>query len=149
MTSIPAFHVSTKGKAEGTATVLIPCRKDSVSSGTFSLTVFIQFDPTVDPYPNGSLKLKTDLSDSLKSTFIATSMELVNSYGKHSPTIYVTGQCKSSAGVKGLRYWLTITDNGAAVNESLAGFAIHDNTGKRVAYAMGAITKGNIKVDPS
>jgi hypothetical protein len=94
MTSIPAFHVSTKSKAEGSGKVFIDTRKDAVSSGIFEFAISPQFTPPTNDYPAGTLKLKIDLSDSAKGTFTSTSIELINSYGKHNPTIFFTGQGK-------------------------------------------------------
>lgn len=97
VTSIPAFHVSDLSKVEGSGDVFINSRKDAVSSGVFAVKLAVHFDPAVDDYPVGTLQIKVDLSDSAKGTFTATSIELINSYGKHNPTIYLTGRCSAEA----------------------------------------------------
>jgi hypothetical protein len=99
--------------------------------------------------------IKTDLSDSAKGAFTATSVELINSYGKHNPTVYLTGRCKAeqapvgAAVLKGLRYWVMIADNQRDNNGTpdIVGFAIHDGNGNRIAYGTGPL-KGNITVAP-
>ncbi len=77
-TSIPAFHVSDISKARGSGEVFIQSRKDAVSSGIFSVRLDVHFDPSTDDYPAGSLTIKVDLSDSVKGTFTAASIELIN-----------------------------------------------------------------------
>ena len=155
--SIPAFHVSDISKVEGLGDVFIASRKDAASSGVFTVRLAVNFNPAVDDYPSGSLTIKADLSDSLRATFTATSVELINSYGKHNPTVYLTGRCTSDlAGSaqppKGLRYWVMLADN-KGPNDSngtpdVAGFAIHDRTGARIAYGTGPLRSGNFTVAP-
>lgn len=156
-TSIPAFHVSDASKVDGVGDVFIASRKDIASSGVFTVRLSVHFDPLgADDYPTGSLLIKTDLSDSAKGTFNATSIELVNSYGKHDPTVYLTGRCaESTAGVpahRGLRYWLMIADNKKAADSQgtpdVVGFAIHDRTGARIAYGTGPLKSGDFTVAP-
>ncbi len=153
MTTIPAFHVSGKSQAEGTGKVFIDTRKDAVSSGIFEFSVFAQFNPAINDYPTGTLKLKIDLSDSAKGVFTSTSIELINSFGKHNPTIFLTGKGKMKTNLKkppvGLRFWLMIADNGNKKTPTVAGFAIHDRNGDRVAYGTGPFVAGNVKVDPN
>jgi hypothetical protein len=152
--SIPAFHVSDASKVAGDGQVFIQSRKDAVSSGIFSVKIAAHFDPATDDYPSGSIRIKTDLSDGAKGVFAATSVELINSYGKHNPTVYLTGRCTGDiTGVeslpRGLRYWLMLADN-SRNNEGTAdivGFAIHDRIGNRIAYGTGPL-KGNITVAP-
>ncbi|MBI3218424.1 MAG: hypothetical protein HYZ44_02835 [Bacteroidetes bacterium] len=153
MTTIPAFHVSGKSQAEGTGKIFISTRKDAVSSGIFEFNVFAQFNPASNDYPTGTLKLKIDLSDSAKGTFSSTSIELINSHGKHNPTIFFTGQGKMKTDSKkqpvGLRYWFFIADNGNGETPRVAGFAIHDRNGDRIAYGTGPFISGNVRVDPN
>ena len=155
--SIPAFHVSDASKIDGSGDVFIASRASGALSGVFTVKMAVHFDPAVDDYPVGALTIKADLSDSLKATFTATSVELVNSYGKHNPTAYLTGRCTSdaptgAAPVKGLRYWLMVADNQqgstAPGTPDVVGFAIHDRTGARIAYGCGPLRSGNITVAP-
>lgn len=152
--SIPAFHVSDQSKVNGTGDVFISTRKDAASSGVFVVRVSAQFIPGSDPYPVGSLTIKVDLSDGAKGMFTATSIELINSYGKHNPTLYMTGRCNGDgAGIpKGLRYWLMVVDNQTGGNGQgavdVVGFAIHDNMGNRVAYGTGPLKSGALAVGP-
>jgi hypothetical protein len=152
--SIPAFHVSDISKVDGVGDVFIASRKDAASSGVFNVRVGVHFNPAVDPYPTGTLSIKVDLSDGAKGVFTATSVELINSYGKHNPTVYLTGRCDGDAAGagKGLRYWLMIADNqpgtDAKAGGDVVGFAIHDNTGARVAYGTGPLKSGAFTVAP-
>lgn len=157
--TIPAFAVSDKSRAEGGGQVFIASRTGG-ATGTFDIRVNVHFDPAVDEYPVGSVFIKADLSDSMKGSFNATSVELVNSYGKHNPTIYITGQCKGdivvgAAPIKGLRYWVMIADNrgqqtatAPSGTPDVVGFAIHDRNGNRIAYGTGPLKSGNIAVEP-
>ena len=154
--SIPALHVSTRSKAKGGAKVFISARKDALVSGIFTLKISIEFDPTTMDYPTISvLSLKTDLSDGINATFDATSVELINAFGKHTPTIYLTGRCKSNnAELKGLRYWLMIANNKNPNDQNttpdIISFAITDRNGNRINYGTGPVMEGgDIVVDPS
>jgi hypothetical protein len=154
-TSIPAFHVSDISKARGSGNVFIESRKDAASSGTFSVDLNVHFDPAADNYPAGSFVIKVDLSDSAKGAFKATSIELINSYGKHNPTVYLTGRCDAeTAGSvpKGCRYWLMIANNKKANDPQgtpdIVGFAIHDHNGNRVAYGTGPVKSGDFDIAP-
>ncbi len=153
MISIPAFHVSGQSLAKGKGKVFIASRQDSSSSGNFIISIVAQFDPATDDYPTGSLKIDADLSDSTKGVFTATSIELVNSYGRLNPTIYLTGRCKSTneKAPKGLRYWLMIADNRVEKEGTpeIVGFVVHDRDGNWVTYGMGPFLSGNIQVAPN
>lgn len=153
--TIPAFHASDISKARGGGDVFIQSRKDAVSSGVFSVELNVHFDPGADDYPTGSLSIKVDLSDSVKGAFKAASIELINSYGKHNPTIYLTGRCNvETAGQvpKGCRYWLMIASNKKAAEPEgtpdIVGFAIHDRTGARIAYGTGPVKSGDFDILP-
>ncbi len=113
----------------------------------------VQFDPAVDPYPTGNVLIKVDLSDGAKGFFKATSIELINSYGKHNPTVYLTGRCAGDVNspAKGLRYWLMIASNKRPNQEGtsdVVGFAVHDNNGNRIAYGTGPLQSGDFDVTP-
>lgn len=95
--SIPAFHVSDKSRARGVGEIFIQSRRDAVSSGKFAVRLEVKFDPALDLYPFGSLVINTALSDGARGSFTATSIELINSYRKHSPTGYnITGRCNNA-----------------------------------------------------
>ncbi|MBC7887548.1 MAG: hypothetical protein H7Z13_06640 [Ferruginibacter sp.] len=153
-TSIPAFHVSGFTKAKGKGDVFIASRKDAVSSGIFRIEIDVHFDAAADNYPAGTLSIKTDMSDGAKGIFIASTIELINSYGKHNPTIYLTGQCRSDVAVtpplRGCRYWVMVANNTKDSNGTpdIVGFCIHDRNGNRIAYGTGPL-KGDIEVAPN
>jgi len=151
--SIPAFHVSDLSKAKGQGDIFIQSRKDAASSGVFTVQLDVHFDPAVDEYPVGNLMIRVDLSDGSKGTFKATTIELINSYGKHNPTIYLTGRCADDVqpDAKGCRYWVVIANNKSATAQATAdvvGFAIHDRNGNRIAYGMGPVRTGDFEVMP-
>jgi hypothetical protein len=146
--SIPGMHVSTKSKAQGEAKVFIQNRQDASHSGRFKVRLNVSFDPTSTPYPTGTVDIEASLSDSTSGAFSATSIELVNSYGKHNPTIFLTGRCKVSNGDE-CRYWLMIANNklpAAPTTPDVVGFVIDDRNGKRIAYGTGSVESGDIQV---
>ena len=155
--AIPALHVSSKSQAKGDATVFISRRKDAAHSGEFEIKISVGFDPVTMDYPTGNFTIKTNLSDSVKGIFTSTTIELINSFGKHTPTIFLTGKCtlklsEDIARPKGCRYWLMIADNRGVEGKGtpdIVGFAIHDRLGNRVAYGTGAVIKGDIMVAPA
>ena len=156
-TSVPAFHVSDASQVKGVGDVFIASRKDAASTGVFNVRVDAHFDPATEDYPTGTLSIKSDLSDGMKGTFVATSIELINSYGKHNPTVYLTGRCKgdlAAAGVvaRGLRYWVMIANNKASTDAAgtpdVVGFAVHDRNGNRIAYGTGPLKAGDFVVTP-
>lgn len=150
---IPAFHVSDKSQAKGQGEIFIQSRKDAVSAGTFSVDLSVQFDPAVDEYPTGGITIKVDMSDGAKGVFISSSIELINSYGKHNPTVFMTGRCKDdiNPNAKGCRYWLEIANNKSPLvpgTPDIVGFAVHDNLGNRIAYGCGPVRSGDFVVAP-
>jgi hypothetical protein len=157
--NIPALHNSSRSGAKGSAIISIPRRADAAHAGKFTIKGAVSFDPSVDPYPTGAFRIQADLSDSLKATFSTTSVELINSFGKHTPSIFLTGRCnvRVNEEVKqppvGCRYWIMIVDNKKENNEKdtpdIVSFAITDNNGNRVAYGTGPVVSGDMNVDPS
>jgi len=151
MPLIPAFHQSTFSKAIGNGTVSIPNRKSPPITGEFSIKIDVKFDPAVDLYPTGNVFIKASLTDSAETDFKSTEIQMVNSFGKHSPTIVLTGRCESpNKDLKGLHFWLLIASNGKDGNSpDVVSFVVQDNRGQRVAYGTGALVKGNIEVAPN
>lgn len=152
-TSIPAFHVSDLSKAKGAGDIFIQSRKDPASTGIFTVRLDVHFDPAVDLYPVGTLTIKTNLTDSAKGTFVATSIDLINSHGRDNPTVFLTGRCNDDIqpDAKGCRYWLMIANNKKANQPGTAdvvGFAVHDNNGNRIAYGTGPVLTGDFEVMP-
>jgi hypothetical protein len=151
--SIPAFHVPDASKVAGSGEVFIASRQDAASSGNFAIKLSVTFDQAANDYPAGSVFIKTDMSDGAKTSFDATSIDMVNSYGKHNPTVYITGRCKAGMPLnqKGLRFWLMIANNkqaNAGGTADVVGFVIHDNLGNRIAYGTGPLKSGDITVAP-
>ena len=153
--SIPAFHVSDHSKLEGSGEVFVSSRKSGANSGVFKVAVnpVITFDPP--DYPIGGVVISADLFDSATGTFISTSIDLINSHGKYSPTVALTGRCKgdiSGTLTHGLRFWLMVVDNNSVGNAAgtptpdIVSFAVHDLHGDLVAYGTGPVRAGNFKV---
>jgi hypothetical protein len=154
---ISNFHVSDKSKIAGSGKVaILPHRKDALHSGVFTVKLDVTFDPAVNDYPVGNVSIEVDLSDSFKGSAASTSIEQVNSFGKHTPTSVITGRCKvavqpPAASPLGCRFWLLIADNKKAAEQGTAdvvSFVIYDRKGDRVAYGTGALD-GDIVIDPT
>ena len=155
--SIPSLHVTNNGAVKGSARIFIQSRKDGAHAGTFDIKIDVHFDSGVDEYPVlGTLVISTQLNDTsgpALNTFSATTVELVNSYGKYNPTIYITGRCKSTfQEFKGCRYWVLIANNkgsDAQGTPDIVGFAIVDRNGNRLAYGTGPVQLGDLEVTPA
>ena len=154
---IPNLFISDKSAAKGRALIGIKRRQDPGHAGEFLLTIGVSFNPAADDYPSGSIRLKIDLTDSLKCDVAAKTIEQINSMGKHTPTLFITGRCvvdpnEDSPIPRGCRYWLMIADNSRGDHEEtpdVVGFVIFDRSGKRIAYGTGPVKKGNVTVSPS
>ena len=151
---IPNLHTSNRSLIEGRASVFIRRRKDAAHAGVFTVEGTIKFDPAVDAYPSGNMRIRVDLSDSEKGVFKVTTVEQVDTMGKHTPTLYASGRCSFDGDTKvvGARYWLMMADNKRGQDEETAdviGFLVFDRNGKRVAYGTGPVREGDIVVKPN
>jgi len=151
---IPNLHTSNRSLIEGRASVFIRRRKDAAHAGVFTVEGTIKFDPAVDSYPSGNMRIRVDLSDSAKGVFKVTTVEQVDTMGKHTPTLYASGRCSFDGDTKvvGARYWLMMADNKRGQDEETAdviGFLVFDRNGKRVAYGTGPVREGDIVVKPN
>ena len=153
--SIPAFHVSDLSTISGSGTVFIASRAGAGVSGTFTLKIAtpVSFTPPVPEYPQGGFTLQVDLNDSLKGSYTAITVDLINSHGGVNPTAFFTGRCKVDAATHstGLRYWILVANNGAPaagaqVTPDVVSFGIHDGNGKMVAYGTGPLKSGDLAV---
>jgi len=148
MSSIPSFPCCDRTKATGSGNVIIPCRKDAEASGLFSINISVAFDPLSDIFPTGNVFIHADLSNSLRADFKSTDIQLINSYGLHTPTICIAGRCTcSDPRAKGLHYWLLVATIPNSVDSDIVSFLIKDNNNQRVAYGTGSLI-GNIAVAP-
>src|SRR5882757_1827079 len=154
---ISNFHVSDRSKIIGSGKVpLLPHRKDIAHSGIFVVKVDVVFDPAVNDYPTGGVRIDVDLSDSFKGSAESTSIEQVNSFGKHTPTSVITGRCRvalqeTGTAPVGCRFWLLIANNKKPTEPGtpdVVGFVVYDRNGNRVAYGTGPL-EGDIEVSPS
>ncbi|MEO5889033.1 MAG: hypothetical protein ABIQ31_02215 [Ferruginibacter sp.] len=141
-TSIPPFHVLGLSKAKGNGNLFVSNKGQAVTSGIFHIDMNVHFDPAVDSYPAGTLSIQTDLGDGGKGIFKASTIEFLNSYNKHDPTIYLTGQCQPDEGTATAdicRYWVMVVNNTKNNHRSpdIVGFCIQDGNGKRIAYGSG------------
>lgn len=154
-TSIPALHVSTKSKVKGGGEVFISTRQDIAHPGTFTVKLSVSFDPAINDYPVGSIHIESRLSDGAVGNFDSTSIELINSHGKHNPTVFITGQCKDNTrpDARGCRYWIMIANNKTSPNQEkvadIVSFTIHDRNGDRVTYGTGSVINGDFVVEPN
>ncbi len=145
--SIPAFHVSDTSRVVGSCQVAIASRKSApLSNGTFDVRIDVKFLPG-DAYPTGNVFLNVSMNDGLNGSYRSSTIDLVNSHGKVTPTVFVTGRCTVDApkAPSGLRFWLMIARNKGPEGPGtpdIVGFAIHDHTGTRVAYGTGPVQPG-------
>jgi hypothetical protein len=155
---IANFDISDRSKVTGSGQVkLVPHRQDANHSGVFRLTVDVSFDPAVDDYPQGKVRINVDLSDSFEGRADSASIEQVNSFGKHTPTAVIAGRCRikltdGGTAPVGCRFWLLVADNrkkGEQGTPDVASFVIYDRNGNRVAYGTGPLEEGDIEVAPS
>ena len=145
---IANFDISDRSKVAGEGKVkLVPQRQDANHSGVFVVRVDVSFDPAANDYPLGAVRIEVDLSDSFKGRADSTSIEQVNSFGKHTPTSVITGRCRVSlqepgTAPTGCRFWLLIANNkkrGQQGTPDIVGFVIYDRKGDRVAYGTGPL----------
>lgn len=154
---IANYHISDKSKINGSGKVsLVPHRADAAHSGVFKATIEgVGFDPAVNDYPVGAVKIDVDLSDSFKGAAISTTIEQVNTHGKHTPTAVITGRCRVETPeqeFRGCRFWILIANNKQAQDQGapdVVSFIVYDRNGKRIAYGTGPLGSGNIEVSPS
>ena len=77
-----------------------------------------------------------------------TEFEQLISTGKHSPTAYLTGRCKTER-FRGCRFWMMLADNKTedeGGTPDVIGFLVFDGNGKRVAYGTGPVVQEDIEV---
>jgi hypothetical protein len=151
---ISNLHISTKSKVTGIATVAIESRKDAVSRGQFRVRLNVIFDPSSQDYPSGNVLIDIDLSDSIKGRALSASIDQMNSYGKHTQTIFLTGKCRLKLNPgeptpTGCRFWMMVAHNktsGESGTPDIVSFVVFDKTGKRIAYGTGPVVKGDLDV---
>jgi hypothetical protein len=153
---IPDLHVSSRSKAAGIGEVFIASRQDASHTGRFIVRLNVAFDPTTQDYPTGNLTMKLSLTDSIKGTVTATTIDQDNSFGKHTPTTFITGRCSIQPEEHvdmpvGSHFWILIANNkpaNAPGTQDVVSFVIFDRTGTRVAYGTGPAVQFDIVVDP-
>jgi hypothetical protein len=153
---ISNFHISDKSKIAGSAKVALLPHRAGPNSGMFIVKIDVSFDPGVNDYPTGNVSFDIDLTDSFKGSAASTSIEQVNSLGKHTPTAVITGRCKvtQAAGTPpvGCRFWLLVANNKKPNEQGtpdVVGFMIYDHNGNRVSYGTGPVESGDIEVAPT
>lgn len=149
---IPSLQVCNATKLSSNAFVIIDTRKDALHAGFFALRGSVACDPaggTVNPI--GALGLfGISMSDStIQGDVIFTTFDQLTSGGKHTPTMWLSGQCKA-ANVRGCHYWLMAVDNvpGQPVGKTfdVVSFLVLNEKGQRVAYGTGNVVDGDLKV---
>jgi hypothetical protein len=153
---ISNFHISDRSKIEGSAKVALLPHRAGPNSGIFTVRVSVGFDPGVDDYPTGSVSFDIDLTDSFKGSAASTSIEQVNSFGKHTPTVVITGRCKVTLAdgkpPLGCRFWLLVANNKKPTEQGtpdVVSFVIYDRSGNRVSYGTGPVASGDIEIAPT
>jgi hypothetical protein len=150
-TQIPTLQVCNNSRIEGQARIEILSRQQSGVSGIFSVV----FQPSVACDPPGTLiggvQVEIDMSDSTIKYFESTSIEQVTSTGKHSPTAYLNGKCKSQPDIPGCRFWMTVANNGRAQQGTpdVIGFLVLAGNGQRASYGTGPVVSGDVNVAPT
>lgn len=149
---LPTLQVCNATKLSANAFVIVDTRAGTPYTGFFHLRGSLYCDPAGSTvYPTGALGLYgINMSDSTILGDIAfTTFDQVTSGGKHTPTMWVSGQCKA-ANVRGCHYWLMAVDNvrGQPVGRTfdVVSFLVLDETGKRVAYGTGNVVDGDLQV---
>lgn len=153
----PDLHISTKSAVSGGGNIEITGRADAAHTGIAVLKIKASFDPSADLYPTGAFSLKVSWSDSPKGLVKSTTIEQMNSWGKHSPTVVLTGRCAFSPEpdekkADGCRYWLLIANNQPANGKGTADMVsilVFDRAGNRVIYGTGPIVSGDLDVSAS
>lgn len=134
---------------------LQPCNRTSIQGGGTvkldsrggSFTVKISVNCTT-AYPDGTVSLDLNLSDSFKGQVTGTQLDQVTSAGRDGPVAWVSGRCRAGD-VVGCRFWLMVADNPKDKLGDIAGFLVLDGTGKRVAHGAGQLDEGDINITPS
>ncbi len=149
MNFIPTFLRPATNRIKGDGKIFIPTRKEEVSSVMFEFSMAIPLVKRANDELGGSILVKADLRDSLKATFTATSIELINAHHNHEQAVYLTGNCKATTEnpPDGLRYWVKVAyDQYKKDAPECVGFVVHDKNGNRVAYGTGPLVSGNIQM---
>jgi hypothetical protein len=153
---ISNFHISDKSKIDGSAKVALLPHRAGPNSGIFTVRVSVGFDPGAGDYPTGSVSFDIDLTDSFKGSAASTSIEQVNSFGKHTPTVVITGRCKVTLAdgkpPLGCRFWLLVANNKKPTEQGtpdVVSFVIYDRNGSRVSYGTGPVASGDIEIAPT
>jgi hypothetical protein len=147
-------HTSNKTVVRSSAQVFIQRRKDAAHAGLFSVDGSLTFNPAIDNYPSGTMRIRVDMADSTKGVFVVTTVEPLDTTGKVTPTAYATGRCNADVDVRalGCRYWLLLADNKSAKEQQtpdVISFLVYDCNGKRVAYGTGPVLKGDMTITPT
>lgn len=143
---------------QGTGTVTIVAREDASHTGSFTVQVNLQCDPSTG-YPTGSLTITgISMNDSvIEGTVVATLVEQLTSTGSRTPTAYLNGRCSvdsSGPPIPGCRYWIMFANNNSASpfgqgTPDVVSFLVFNKAGQRVAYGTGPVVRGHISVAPT
>src|SRR4051812_38658024 len=114
--SIPNLHNSSKTRVSGSAEVFILARQSGAITGTFRVEINATFDPLAADYPSGTVIIRPNMTDSANGVYTATSIELINSFGRDTPVAFLTGRCRAevaggAAPPIGCKYWIMLANN--------------------------------------
>jgi len=149
----PDLHLSTKSAVKGGGKIEILSRADATHNGTAGIEISAAFDPAAGAYPAGTFTLKVSWVDSAKGAVQSTTIEQMNSWGRQTPTVVLTGRCTFEAEpgevkAEGCRYWLLIANNRQTDKGTpdVVSVLVFDRTGARLVYGTGPLVSGDINV---
>ena len=149
---IPTLQACNPTTVSGKAEVFIQARQALPLSGVFRVAIKLSCNPSGNGYPSGTLEMRIDMSDStIVGNLVATTFEQATTTGKHTPTTYLNGRCKSEK-VPDCRFWMMLADNKKATAKGtpdVIGFLVFNAQGGRVAYGTGPVREGDISIAPT
>jgi hypothetical protein len=154
---IPTLQVCNQTLVQGTGTVTIVPREDAAHTGSFTVQVNLQCNPS--GYPAGNLTISgLSMNDSIvEGTVVATTFEQLTTTGSRTPTAYLNGRCSvdgPGTAIQGCRYWVMFANNGGGSTfgpgtPDVVSILIFNGFGQRIAYGTGPVVRGHINVAPT
>jgi hypothetical protein len=149
----------TTAKAKEKTIVLVSGQGSAPASGKVLIEKLdVHYDPGTDAIPLGGFVLRIDLDESPNTIVESETVDQLTSYGKHTPTMAMSGRCKvhqpnSKEQPTGCRYWVLIANNTREPLEKrtpdIVSFLVVKKTGERIAYGTGTVVEGDVQVTSS
>lgn len=137
---IPTLQPCNRTSIQGAGTVKLDSR-----GGSFTFKISVN---CTTAYPDGTVSLDLNLTDSFKGPIGSNQLDQVTSAGRDGPVAWVSGRCRAGD-VVGCRFWLMLADNPKDKLGDTIGFLVLDGAGKRVAHGAGQLDDGDIVITPS